>query len=500
MNGQPGTGLFWVTDVQGPGLRVYKAVPENGVLVGVKSVNVAGVTKFTRPVFGNGIVYIATIAGFLYAAGSPVNPPLACSGPYNFGSVVIGNSSAPKNISCQANVATTITGTSLASPANFNLSKVPTLPFSLPAGRNFTFQVTFKPSEPGQLSNDVLLNTTNGAAGFSTQTAVSLEGVGDSPGPLLAVQPNTVSFTGVITGQTKGGVTESFIMFNRGDSTINNLGYDFSVVREGGPLTSPSSTSNGPKVGPFTFGGLPTSVPANGQVTVTVNFDPSTSGKFAVYLTIRSNGGNAVVDVVGTSGTFPKALLEFQSADGKSWIPYRNDTAFTFGDVVEQQTVFRKMRLTNAGGSDASPLSITVSKIPVGTGGIIGAENTVDLAEGTSILPGQFEEATLFCSVPRSQVNVDSYNGTAVWIMNTGDPSFGKQAIQFYCQAVAEQVGPLRANNTALYRYIGCAKENNPGRQLQTQLWGKTDNTNGMCQNACYAAGWTFAGTQYEKE
>ncbi|KAH0559498.1 hypothetical protein GP486_003989 [Trichoglossum hirsutum] len=499
-SGEPGTGLLWLTDVQGFGLRVYKAVPEGGVLVGVKFLNIAGVTKFTRPVFGNGIVYIATTTGFLYAAGSPVNPPLICSSPYDFGRVVIGNSSAPKNISCQANTTTTITGVGLSSSANFILSEVPSLPFALSAGRNFTFQAVFKPSGPGQLSNDVLLNTTNGAAGFSTQTAVSLVGVGDSLDPLLAVQPNTVTFTGVITGQTKGGVTEPFIILNRGDSVLNISGYDFSVVREGGPLTTPNNTSKGPNVGPFTFEGLPTSVPANGQVTVNVNFDPSTSGKFAVYLTIRSNGGNAVVDIVGTSGTYPKALLEFQSADGESWIPYRNDTAFTFGDVVEQQTVFRKLRLTNAGGPDASPLSITVSKIPIGTGSIIGAENTVDLAEGTSILPGQYAEATLYCSVPRSQVNIDSYNGAAVWTMNTGDPTFGKQAIQFYCQAVAEQVGPLRSDGTALYRYVGCAKENNPGRQLQTQLWGRNNNTNGMCQDACYAAGWTFAGTEYEKE
>ncbi|KAH0538563.1 hypothetical protein FGG08_004851 [Glutinoglossum americanum] len=500
LNGQPGTGLYWVTDVQGYGLRVYKAVPENGKLVTIKLLNLVGVTKFTRPVFGNGIAYIATGAGMLYAVGSPVNPPITCSGPYNFGSVVIGNSSIPKNISCQAKITTTVTGAGLTSPANFVLSGLPSLPVTILPGQNFTFEVKFKPSAPGPLSNEVLLNTTNGAAGFSTQTTVGLGGTGDSLNPLLAVEPNTVTFAGVTIGQDSGGETESFIILNRGDSILSISGYNFSVVREGGPLTTPNITAKGLQVGPFTFQGLPTSIPGKGQTTVNINFNPLTSGKFAVYLTIRSNGGNAVVDVIGKSETPPKALLEFQSVDGRSWVPFDNKTAFTFGNVLEQQTLLRKMRLSNIGGRNAGPLSITVSKIPIGSDGIIGAETAVDLAEGTSILPGESKDATLFCSVPRSQVNLDSYNDTATWTMNTDDPTFGKQVIKFFCRAVAEQVGPLKPNGDALYHYVGCARENNPTRQLKVQLWSRNDNNNGMCLDACSAASWTFAGTQYEKE
>lgn len=85
--------------------------------------------------------------------------------------------------------------------------------------------------------------------------------------------------------------------------------------------------------------------------------------------------------------------------------------------------------------------------------------------------------------------------------MNTGDPNFGKQFIQFTCNAVAEQVGPLYPNGSAIYRYDGCWRENNPGRQLKVQLWGQGhDNTNGECISACANQGYTYAGTQYVDE
>lgn len=47
--------------------------------------SVPGTTKFTRPVFGDGRVYMGTTQGYFYGFGSPVNLPLNCSSPYDFG-------------------------------------------------------------------------------------------------------------------------------------------------------------------------------------------------------------------------------------------------------------------------------------------------------------------------------------------------------------------------------------------------------------------------------
>ena len=464
MNGQQGTGLYWVTDVDGYNVRIYDAIPQNGVLNLIKTANVAGVTKFTRPVFGDGRAYISTNQGALYCFGSPVNLPLTCSSPNDFGSELLNSTSAPKTIQCQANIDTQITSMVLKGNPNFQITGQPTLPVAVSKGSNFSFQAVFRPQIPGPLSSDVLLATVNSNTGYSTSTPVSLKGTGDSLAPLLTVSPNTVSFSGVITGQQQGGVTQSAILTNAGDGTLHITGIDFSIISEGGATVAPNTTALGPQVGPFTFQGLPSTIPGNSQVTVNINFNPSHSGNYAVYLTIHSDGGKKVLDVFGTAGTYPKAFLEFQAADGSGkWIPYTsNSPPFSFGNVYEESTRSLKMRLTNNGSSDAASLSVTVSKPPFGVPGIIGANNQVDIAEGTILAAGESATAVLYCSVPKSQVNVDSYNGSAQWTMNTGDPDFGKQHIQFTCNAVTEQVGPLASNGSAIFRYEGCWKENNP--------------------------------------
>lgn len=464
LNGQSGTGLYWLSDVDGYNLRIYKAVPENGALTLIKTANIDKVTKFARPVFGDGRAYVGTTLGALYCFGSPVNLPMTCSSPNDFGSQLLNSTSAAKTIQCQANVDTQVTSLALKGNPNFQVTSQPTLPASVSKGSNFSFQAVFKPLSPGPLSSDVLLGTVNGQTGYSTSTPVSLKGDGDSLDPLLGVAPNTVTFSGVITGQQDGGVMQSVIFTNAGDGPLHITSIDYSVVREGGPTVTPNTTALGPQVGPFTFQNVPSTIPGKSQATININFNPSASGNYAVYLTIQSDGGKKVVDVFGTAGTYPSALLEFQAADGSGkWIPYTNNNPpFTFGNVYEATTKSLKMRLTNNGSSDAASLSVTVSKPPFGVPGIVGAQNQVDIAEGTVLAAGQSATAVVYCSVPKSQVNVDSFNGSAQWTMNTGDPNFGKQRIEFSCNAVSEQVGPLASNGSAIYRYEGCWKENNP--------------------------------------
>ena len=142
-------------------------------------------------------------------------------------------------------------------------------------------------------------------------------------------------------------------------------GIDFSIVSETGALVTPNITANGSQVGPFTFQDLPTTIPGNTESIVNINFNPATSGNFAVYVHVRTDGGTKIFDVVGTAGTYPVAVLEFQAADGSGkWIPYtHNSPPFTFGNVYEQRTKILKMRLTNNGSSSAASLSVTVSKV-----------------------------------------------------------------------------------------------------------------------------------------
>ncbi|KAF3933217.1 hypothetical protein ABW20_dc0107133 [Dactylellina cionopaga] len=498
--GKTNSGLVWVSDVQGFGLRIYKAIPENGILPTLRTFTVPGVTKFQKPVLGNGIAYIGTNQGYLYAFGSPVNSPLECSDPYDFGTANIGTTTAEKTVSCRAKIALQVTGAGLSSNVNFQLGTVPAVPANIAAGSNFTFTAKFSPQTVGTLTADVYLNTTNNVAGYSTQIGVSLTGTARSSTALLAIRPETITFSGYITGSSTTGVDQTFIIANDGDSDLTVTSYQFSTTSTTGPWINPTISGNTQKVGPFTFYDLPTTIPANTGEDVNVNFFTTTSASYAVYVKINTSAGSKTASILATAADAPKALIEFEKPDKSGWVAYDPNVPFSFGDVFQQVTLNLRLRVTNIGGPSAASLSITVSKPPVGAESIVGAVNGVDLGEGTLIATGESETAVLYCSVPRTQVNTDPYLGTAVWTMNINDPTFGKQTFHFNCNAISQQYGPAVNATTALYRYVGCATENNPGRQLQTQLWSKATNDNKACIEACYAAGWTFAGTQYHSE
>ncbi|KAF2402400.1 WSC-domain-containing protein [Trichodelitschia bisporula] len=503
LNGQPGTGLYWVSDVEGLNLRIYDAIPQNGNnLALIRSFNAPGITKFTRPVFGNGRVYLGTTTGALYGFGCPVNLPLNCSSPYQFGNAALNSTSNPITITCVALVPLTILGNSLAGNPNFVVSNLPPAESSFNAGQTFRFQASFSPKTVGPLSSDVIINTTSQTAGYSTTTPITLQGNGISAAPLLAVNPNTISFN-VIVGEATGGLNQTAIISNLGNSLLRLQNISYSTVSETGPFITPNVTSAGVQVGPFTFINVPQSISANSATTILVNYNPTSTGNNAVFVSINSNGGSAVLDVVAVAGTFPAALIEFQDyRDPGNWVRLDNSTSgFTFGNVTENRTKQLQLRVTNIGSPNAVALSITVSKPPYGVPGIVGAVNNVDLAEGTILAAGQRQTATLFCSVPKSQVNVPGYSGSANWTINTADPSLGKQILVFNCNAVSEQVGPTFSNGTAQYAYVGCFRDNNPSRQLATHIYtDASGNSNDKCISACAAAGWILAGTQYQSE
>lgn len=503
LNDAPGTGLVWTSDVQGENLRVYNAVPQNGLLTKIAKFNAPGITKFTRPVFGDGRAYLGTNNGFLYGFGAPVNLPLNCTGA-DFGISDIGVPTAPKTITCRANIGVQVVNVTLGDAENFSLSDAITLPLTVAAGGTFSFQTTFNPKVVGVLSSDILIGTVNTVAGYSTGTPVSLKGTGQSVSALLAISPPVVTFEGIITGETVGGVNQSALFSNQGNTPLTISSIEYSTISQDGPYIPANGTASNPKVGPFTFFGLPPTIAANTVQTVTINFDSPTSGNFGAYLKITSNGGTKYFSAVGTSGSPPVALVEFQTLDASAWIPYSASTPFTFGNVTQNSARYLQMRLTNTGGALSGRLSITISKAPFGGATIINANNQVDLGEGVSLGPGESATAVLSCAVPKSQVNVDPYTQNANWTMNLNDPAFGKRGIVFTCTAVSEQFAPFAANGngTGAYRYRGCYQGSGAGGKLKTRIYSSKNNTNGMCMAACAgkAERWQFAGTEYHSE
>ena len=96
---------------------------------------------------------------------------------------------------------------------------------------------------------------------------------------------------------------------------------------------------------------------------------------------------------------------------------------------------------------------------------------------------GQNATASLFCSAPKAQVKTASYNGTANWAMNLGDPNFGLEHIEVFYEATVPQYNNLGipSNAKGQYEYVGCIQENIDNvLRLQLNIYADTSNTNEM--------------------
>ncbi|KAB5547350.1 WSC domain-containing protein [Coniochaeta sp. 2T2.1] len=506
LNGQSGTGLFWVTDVdnanpQGYSLRIYEAVPTGGLLKLVKGFNVPAINKFTRPHFGDGIVYFGTSTGIVYAYGAPTNPGLNCTaGPINFGTVGIGAQSTPTTVTCTAKIALTVTNSSLSSP-HFTVAGLPAFPRQLAAGAVFSFTATFAPTTYGDLSGSIAFTTTNNAGGFSKTTSIRLSGTGESADALLAVTPDRITFNQVVVGSDTS--LDSVILSNPGKAVLNIQSIEFSEVGLTGPFAPANVTGTEAQFGLFTLSNLPSTIAASSQQLVTVGFNPATNGNHSLFVKITSNGGTAGITITASAGASPVALIQLEKPDGTGWQTWTlGSTAFmSFGNVTQNTERRLRFRITNTAPAGSVPLEVPISKPPFGIPGIISTANSADIGEGTIIKAGEYAEAYIVCTVPKTQWNTDPYTNVTSWVFNTNDRTLGKFEVPFTCTAVAQQGGPLKEDGQGKYRYAGCWRENFPsGRQLKSQLYGDNNNTADMCLKACEAKGFQYCGMQYHRE
>ncbi|KAG5822398.1 hypothetical protein H9Q74_007502 [Fusarium xylarioides] len=499
LNNQEGTGLLWVSDVQNTNFKIYDAVPQNGYLNVIRNFTIVGITKFSRPVFGDGMAYIGTTVGCFYGLGSTNKFPLNCTSSIDFGTVDFQGSDV-QLVNCTAMFDLSVSGVALADGTNYNISQTPSLPLSMSAGDTFQFAAQFVPKSVGRLGTTINIQTSGVSdASYSKSVKVRLTGVGKSSNALLDASPKSVVFTGLVTGTQ--AEAQTVLIGNDGSSGLQVSSVLYSNTSSSGPFTTWSGTGS-LTVGKFTLTGIPSTVPGGNDTAISVKPDTSVTGNYTAWVKFVTTGGNATVSLSAAAGDPPTALLEFQTPDGSGWVKYDPNNPFTFGNVTENTSRSLKLRVSNTAAPGGVKLGLTVSKPPFGVPGIIKSANQIDLAEGTLIAPGQSQTATLTCTVPKSQWNLPSYNGTAQWTMNTNDPtwSFEKRAVQFFCNAVSEQAAPLLPNGQGRYQYVGCFKENNPGRQLSSQLYANSSNTNEMCINACGSEGVAFCGTQYRSE
>jgi len=278
-----------------------------------------------------------TLAIVSDGSNSPLNIPLSGTGltpgsltatpsSVNFGNVVIGNSpSVSVKLSNTGGTSVTISSATV-SGTGFSFNGL-TLPMTLNAGQNTTFNVVFSPTSAGNSSGTVIVNSD----AINPALDVQLSGKGVTLGQ-LSPNPATLAFGSVATGSSS---TLSETLTNTGGSSLT--------------ISAANVSGTG-----YTMTGLtlPLTLNAGQSTTFNVRFAPATVGDFPGSISITSNGSNPNlnIDLSGT-GVTPGALSS-------------NPASLSFGNVQTGKNSSLSETLTNTGGA-----TVTISQANVtGTG------------------------------------------------------------------------------------------------------------------------------------
>jgi hypothetical protein len=209
----------------------------------------------------------------LTVSSSSINFGSVQTGAFSTQSLILGNSSKSDLTVSQG----AVTGT------GFGLNG-PSFPFTLPAGQNATFAVTFAPTSGGGASGSISLLTSTASVHdrsgkhnsvSTTSTLVSLGGTGTTASPIsvtpgnLMANPGAVSFAGVQVGNSQ---TQSATLTNSGGSSVN--------------IAQAAASGTG-----FSLSGLnlPITLTSGQSVTFAVTFAPSSAGNASGSMLVSSD-------------------------------------------------------------------------------------------------------------------------------------------------------------------------------------------------------------------
>ncbi|KAF7884514.1 uncharacterized protein EAF02_004850 [Botrytis sinoallii] len=519
-NNQIGTAILWMTDPDA-GLRAWYAVPQNGVLQKIKLPQIGGANKFQRPAFGNGRVYTTDSNGVLYCLGAPVNLPLSCTSPIDFGIVALGDKSV-QTVSCTTNIAITSINGATVGNGYFSIdnSTLPTGP--LKKGATFTFPVTWDLSNvqigatpntsfgsvsPGIKSTPLTILTTNAVPGFATLYPISLTGTEVSSKPFLAIAPTTVDYGGIIITSESDINSQSaiFTISNKGLMVMTIMGYAYTADDlDDSPIFINSTVINGTwdlGFGYFSAVDLPeigSQIAPSSQISIQSSFEPNNgTGSYNSYWQVWSDGGTVNIILEGIASTAPTTNFSISNGEG-GWLPQAN-LLMDFGRVAPGSSSSQQIRICNVGGSS---LEISKSKPP---NGVFHISDPTELHESQQIAVNDCAYGTVIFSANVEQYNKPDLVINNTWTLNTDDVNWGVHIVEITGTVISKKVGPVNSTTgQTIYNYLGCFQESNIGPRLlpnQGYTPNITANSNNMCQEACYGlAQYSFAGTEYTSQ
>ncbi|KAG4437998.1 hypothetical protein IFR05_006499 [Cadophora sp. M221] len=506
--GQIGTGILWISDPS-LGLQAFNAVPVNGVLQPIPLPATGGLNKFQRPAFGDGRLYTTDSNGNIMCLGSPVALPLNCTDPIDFQDVTIGTS-ATRTVDCKALIPITKVNGCTTGNANWKCDNSTLPQGALAQGATFSFPVTwdlttavvqdvpqasFGKVIPGVESTSLNIITTNGVPKYSTVLPVSLTGRVVSQNAFMTITPTEIDLGGIVLGSAgaPSGLTASFILSNVGAQPLSILGTAWSNTINGNVQWT--NITNGDLGNGFTSAQFPKSgdiIESGGSLTVSVKFLASVTGTYNSFVEFWTTGGAEYIIISGSASTAPTANISVSTIEG-GW-DFSNPLIMDFGNVLDGTTQSKNIRICNAGGS---ALAITKSKPPVGTE-LLAPNALVDLHEGQFIDVNNCALGQVSIVAAPLGVNRVDHTVSDLWILNTDDINFGVHDVAITANIVTQQVGPLLANGSSQYTYLGCYWDG--GGRLLSKGQSSAQNENGWCQNQCSAGGYRFAGTEYHTE
>ena len=239
----------------------------------------------------------------------------------SFGSVNVGSSKTlSETITNSGGTAVTVSQVT-ASGTGYSVNGV-TVPFTLAAGTNKSFNVVFAPQSAGSPTGSVAI-TSNGS---NPSLAVNLTGTGTAQG-VLGVSPTTMSFGSVNVGSNS---SKTATLTNTGNATLT--------------VTQASATGTG-----FSISGLslPLTLIANQSFTFSVTFTPQSGANATGSVSFTSDASNTppTISLSGSGVTVGIFAV--------------NPTSFSFGSVTVGSNKNMTATLSAAGGS------VTVSSASV---------------------------------------------------------------------------------------------------------------------------------------
>lgn len=498
------------------GLQAFYAVPDNnGILQPVTTFATGGLNKFQRPAFGDGRLYVSD-NGEVMCLGSPVALPLQCSQPVEFGSVAIG-SSATQWVNCTTLIAITSINGCTTGDATFKCDNSTLPKGALAKGTNFMFPVVWDLTQagindsqnasfgkvlPGIKSTGLNLFTTNGVPRYSTQQPISLQGTTVSSSAFLNLAPPEVDFGGLVvgTGAQVPTSTLNIIVSNLGANILTFTGIAWTgSADDDGPVVWHNITQapDGSSIVGVTFTSslLPAvgdTIAPGASISVPLTFATDGVGLYSGLLQFWTTGGTGYVVLAGSGSTSPIANISVSTIEG-SW-DFSEPLIMDFPSVRDGTTQSKLLRICNSGGS---ALEITKSKPPIQPE-LTATNPLTDFHEGQFIDIDSCYSAEVDIIAASQGVNRPAHVVSDLWILNTNDLTFGVHDVKITANIVTRQVGPLLADGTSRYLYLGCYFDGG-GRLLQKQYNNKDGNENGYCQATCLANGYKFAGTEYRK-